>query len=67
MERVPQPCLNENCRNLSQLHDCRPCCLFLLLNAKNHHPQLPFVLMKVIPSAERVVLEYREAVIKKNW
>ena len=39
MERVPQPCLNENYRKLLQLHACRARCLFLLKTAKNHHPQ----------------------------
>ena len=37
VERVSQPCLNENYRKLSQLHACRTR-LFLLLDANHHHP-----------------------------
>ena len=36
VERVSQPCLNENYRKLSQLHACRT--RLFLLDANNHHP-----------------------------
>ena len=38
-EPVPQIYLYENYCKLSQLHAYRTCCLFLIHNAKNHHPQ----------------------------
>ena len=31
------------------------------------HGGLPLVLITLVPSAERVVLEYVEAVMKNNW
>ena len=68
MERVPQIYLNENYRNLSQLHACPSrCFLFFTMQRIIPYNGLPSVLINVMVFVERVVLEYGEVLIKNNW
>ena len=63
-----------NLVRIKTIVNCRNCMLVVLvafffssMQRIVAHSGLPSVLKNVIPSGERAVLEYREAVIKNNW
>ena len=68
VERVPQPCSNENYRRLPQrMFVVLFAFVFFTMQRIVANSGLPSVLKNVISSADRAVLEYGEAVIKSNW